>query len=85
MSDMDHLEWKASQRACYALTYVVRPNSEAARVVTLNDPNALLQPAAARSCACDAPSYPDARSSVSASDQPVDSWATAGSEFPLRS
>jgi hypothetical protein len=40
MSDLDHLEWKASQRACYALTYVVRPNSDGTRVVTLNDPNA---------------------------------------------
>jgi hypothetical protein len=38
MSDMDHLEWKGSQRACYALTYVSRPNTDGTRVVTLNDP-----------------------------------------------
>jgi hypothetical protein len=36
MSDMDHLDWKASQRACYALTYVPKPN-DGTPVVTLND------------------------------------------------
>jgi hypothetical protein len=35
MSDMDHLEWKAAQRACYALTYVPKP-TDGTRVITLN-------------------------------------------------
>lgn len=27
MSDLEHLEWKGSARACYALTYVAAPDS----------------------------------------------------------
>jgi hypothetical protein len=40
MSDMDRLEWKGSQRACYALTYVSRPNTDGTKVVMLNDSTA---------------------------------------------
>jgi hypothetical protein len=37
MSDLDKLEWKATQRACYALTYQPKP-TDGTRVVTLGDP-----------------------------------------------
>jgi hypothetical protein len=35
MSDLGHLEWKAPQRACYALTYVPKVESPGTRIVTL--------------------------------------------------
>lgn len=35
MSDLDHLEWKSAQRACYALTYVPPVETRGTRVVTL--------------------------------------------------
>jgi hypothetical protein len=35
MSDLDHLEWKAPQRACYALTYVQPVETRGTRIVTL--------------------------------------------------
>jgi hypothetical protein len=35
MSDLDRLDWKAPQRACYALTYVPKASGDGTRVVTL--------------------------------------------------
>jgi hypothetical protein len=35
MTDLDRLEWKAAQRACYALTYVPKVEERSTRVVTL--------------------------------------------------
>jgi hypothetical protein len=35
MTDLDRLEWKAPQRACYALTYVRKVENVGTRIVTL--------------------------------------------------
>jgi hypothetical protein len=39
MSDLDKLEWKSPQRACFALTYQAKVE-EGTRIVTLNNPAA---------------------------------------------
>ena len=35
MTDLDKLEWKAPQRACYALTYVPKTRGDGTKVVTI--------------------------------------------------